>query len=410
MTTFRYKIISITFAAVYTLCFAAPSQAACPVAAQCKITASLLGLEGVFHGINSNAGIGIYGSGLIGIWGQGTRTNGVGVAGLVTTSGTTKGIVGEVLSNAGKGVEGIAKSTNGTTYGVYGKSASPAGFGVYGINTAATGYATGGYFRTNSNAGIGMYALAAKGSGVTYGAVARTNSASPGAAGLIGQAAAGTGVTRGVVGQTHSASSGAVGVFGYAIKNSGVNFGVYGRTNSNAGFAGYFAGRVHVAGNLSKASGSFKIDHPLEPERKFLQHSFVESPDMMNIYNGNVTLDDNGEATVGMPDYFEALNRDYRYQLTGIGAFAPLYIARKIENGTFHIAGGKPGMEVSWQVTGVRNDAHAKANRIKVVVAKTGDEIGRYIDPVAHGKPRDKGIYFQTSADDDMLAMTDEKE
>jgi hypothetical protein len=70
-----------------------------------------------------------------------------------------------------------------------------------------------------------------------------------------------------------------------------------------------------VDGNLSKAGGSFKIDHPLDPANKYLYHSFVESPDMKNIYEGNVTTDGSGLETVTLPDWFEALNRDSRYQL-----------------------------------------------------------------------------------------------
>jgi hypothetical protein len=96
-----------------------------------------------------------------------------------------------------------------------------------------------------------------------------------------------------------------------------------------------------VIGNLSKGGGSFKIDHPLDPANKYLYHSFVESPDMMNVYNGNVVLDANGEAVVVLPDWFEALNRDFRYQLTCIGGFAPVYIAEEIANNQFKIAGGE---------------------------------------------------------------------
>lgn len=48
-------------------------------------------------------------------------------------------------------------------------------------------------------------------------------------------------------------------------------------------------GNVAVQNTLSKGGGSFKIDHPLDPENKYLYHSFVESPDMMNVYNGNIT-------------------------------------------------------------------------------------------------------------------------
>ncbi len=84
------------------------------------------------------------------------------------------------------------------------------------------------------------------------------------------------------------------------------------------GRAAYFSGDVYVNGTLGKAGGGFKIDHPLDPANQYLQHSFVESPDMMNVYNGNIRTDANGEATVMLP-LFEALNRDFRYQLTVIG-------------------------------------------------------------------------------------------
>jgi hypothetical protein len=67
-----------------------------------------------------------------------------------------------------------------------------------------------------------------------------------------------------------------------------------------------------VTGTLTRSGGSFKIDHPLDPENRYLQHSFVESPDMMNIYNGNAELDDQGRATVVLPEYFETLNGDFR--------------------------------------------------------------------------------------------------
>ena len=115
-------------------------------------------------------------------------------------------------------------------------------------------------------------------------------------------------------------------------------------------------GDVHVTGNLSKGGGSFQIDHPLDPKNKYLYHSFVESPDMKNVYDGNITTDEHGLATVKMPDYFEALNRDFRYQLTVIGDFAQVVIAKKIANNQFVIKTNKPGVEVSWQVTAIHKD------------------------------------------------------
>ncbi|HZU27273.1 MAG TPA: hypothetical protein VFA04_17230, partial [Bryobacteraceae bacterium] len=125
---------------------------------------------------------------------------------------------------------------------------------------------------------------------------------------------------------------------------------------------------------LSKGGGSFRIDHPLDPENKYLYHSFVESPDMMNVYNGNVITDRKGYATVTLPDYFEALNRDYRYQLTVIGVFAQAIVARKIEKNRFVIRTDKPDVEVSWQVTGIRHDAWANEHRIPVEEAKPAVE------------------------------------
>ena len=147
-----------------------------------------------------------------------------------------------------------------------------------------------------------------------------------------------------------------------------------------------------MAGTLSKTAGSFKIDHPLDPEQRWLSHSFVESPDMMNVYNGNVTLDDAGEATVGLPDYFGALNRDFRYQLTCIGAHAPVYVAAEVEDNAFTIAGGTPGLQVSWQVTGIRQDAWANANRIPVEEWKPADERGSYLTPEVFGQTADKSV------------------
>jgi hypothetical protein len=141
-------------------------------------------------------------------------------------------------------------------------------------------------------------------------------------------------------------------------------------------------GNLNVLGTLTKSAGSFKIDHPLDPDNKYLEHSFVESPDMMNLYNGIAVLDFRGEGWVELPGYFEALNRDFRYQLTAIGTSAPgLYIAHEVIGNRFKIAGGNPGTKVSWQVTGIRHDAYADAHRIRVEEEKRGIERGHHLDP-----------------------------
>ena len=135
---------------------------------------------------------------------------------------------------------------------------------------------------------------------------------------------------------------------------------------------------VHV-NHISKSAGSFKIDHPQDPYNKYLYHSFVESPDMMNVYNGNITTNQEGKAIVQLPDYFEALNKDYRYQLTVMGTFAQAIVAEEINNNSFAIMTDKPNIKVSWQVTGIRDDAYARENRIPVEVDKKEHEKGRLI-------------------------------
>ena len=84
-----------------------------------------------------------------------------------------------------------------------------------------------------------------------------------------------------------------------------------------------------------------------------------------------------------LPNWFEALNTDFRYQLTCVGGFAPVYVAQEITNHRFRIAGGRAGMKVSWQVTGVRRDTYANLNRIQVEQEKPPGERGTYLHPEA---------------------------
>lgn len=172
------------------------------------------------------------------------------------------------------------------------------------------------------------------------------------------------------------------GVFGYSD-----GFAAIQGNGNNGDYAGYFMGDVHVTGTLSKAGGSFEIDHPLDPQNKILRHSFVESPDMMNIYNGNVTTNDRGFATVQLPTYFEALNEDFRYQLTVIGQFAQAIVSDEIHENEFSIQTDKPNVKVSWQVTGIRKDPWAEKNRIVVEERKSLDTQGYYIHPESYGQP-----------------------
>ncbi len=195
-------------------------------------------------------------------------------------------------------------------------------------------------------------------------------------------------------------SSNYYGVYGYVYGATGSNYGVYGyASGGTTNWAGYFSGNVNVSGTLSKGGGSFVIDHPLDPANKVLRHSFVESPDMMNIYNGNAVLDASGRAWVEMPEWFDELNVDFRYQLTSIGAPGPnLYVATEMTGIRFEIAGGEAGMKVSWQVTGIRNDAFARANRIVVEENKPATQVGKYLYPEALGLSETMGVDYESNS------------
>ena len=112
----------------------------------------------------------------------------------------------------------------------------------------------------------------------------------------------------------------------------------------------------------------------------------------MNVYNGNIITDNKGYATVTLPDYFEALNKDFRYQLTVIGTFAQAIVSEKIQHNKFIIQTNQPNVEVSWQITGIRKDKYAEAHRIQPEVAKEPENKGLYIHPEEWGQPQSKGI------------------
>jgi len=165
--------------------------------------------------------------------------------------------------------------------------------------------------------------------------------------------------------------------------------------------AGFFNGDVRidgdlvVSGSITGGSKMFAIDHPLDPQNMYLYHAAIESAEMLNVYSGNVVLNANGEAVVQLPDYFESLNSDIRYQLTCIGGWAQIYIAEEVRDNRFSIAGGTPGLKVSWEITGRRHDAWAEKNPLIPDVAKTGKERGKYIHPEAFNAPESSSIGYE---------------
>jgi hypothetical protein len=301
-----------------------------------------------------------------GVYGSSTATTGITLGGQFESS-----------SSSGSGVFGSTTASGGANYGGQFWNASPDGAGVFGWNSASTGNAYAGKFQNRSTTGRAVFGDATAASGVTFGA--RFESASTAGRGVLGKAYATTGVTYGVWGQSDSSSGSAYGVWAQ--------------------------GRMGASGTKT-----FRIDHPEDPENKYLLHYSTESPQALNAYSGTVTLDQTGEAIVELPGYFSRINKDPRYTLTAVGAPMPmLHIAEKIDAGImaegerampgqvvpvshFRIAGGVPGGEVSWEVKAVRNDLWVRRHLAPIEVEKEGIEKGTYLHPEFYGKPLESGL------------------
>lgn len=166
-------------------------------------------------------------------------------------------------------------------------------------------------------------------------------------------------------------------------------------TGTSTAFAADFHGDVFINGNFNvTGTKDFQIDHPLDPENKYLRHAAIESSEVLDAYSGNVVTDSNGEADDRLPDWFEALNRDLRYQLTVIGTFAQAVVASEVKDNRFTIKTSAPGVKVSWQVTGVRSDAYMLKHPFRVEGDKPARERGSYLSPEAFGQPEEKGMMW----------------
>ncbi len=375
---------------------------------------------------NTGGGTGVYGSaavGGVGVSGVDTATSGFGVRG----NGDSAGVSGTgndygVYGTGNFGVNGSGSNIGvygtGTNYGVsgighYGVSGN--GFdGVYGTGTSSGVFGTGAVFgtfgQTNSSTGVGVFGENDGTGGTAIGGQAY-GTGSYGVWGAGDYGVYGTGSSYGVYGESNiiggagvygynPSNIGVYGQGGYAVYGSGVgnnSTAIYGNSVGTGSWAGYFSGNVNVTGTCCAAEqGTYKIDDPLDPANKYLNQAAVESDEMKDIYDGVATLDADGGATVTMPTWFQALNRDFRYQLTAIGAPGPdLYVAQEIQSNQFRIAGGKPGMKVSWQVTGVRQDPYANDHPLQVEQPKTSDEQGTYLYPKGYGQPDSKGVDYE---------------
>jgi hypothetical protein len=280
-------------------------------------------------------------------------------------------------SNLNGALSGMAQHVN-SVYGTLGEIISPNGYGVWGLAHGATGRGVLGESDSLAGETVGVYGA--------------THSITDGTTGVFGGANGLTGSGNGVYGLSYSSSG--TGVKGEAVSTDSSAYAVVGIATAPA-LAGRFSGNVDVSGTFTAGTKLFKIDHPLDPENKYLNHVSVESPEMMNIYNGNVTTDANAEATVTLPAWFQALNRDFRYQLTVVGQFATAIIAEEISGNKFKIKTSIPNVKVSWQVTGVRQDAYANRHRVQVEEDKPAIERGSYLYPEAFNQPEEKGAMWR---------------
>lgn len=153
-------------------------------------------------------------------------------------------------------------------------------------------------------------------------------------------------------------------------------------------------GDIVATGAIYTEGAATTIDHPLHPGEKYLSHAYVDSPERKTVHDGVVTANGKGEATVELPAYIDALNGDFRYQLTPIGKAAPdLHVSSEVDGSTFRIGGANPGQRISWQLTGVRKDAWARKHRVQVERDKPGAERGKFLYPEGFGADASKGLW-----------------
>jgi len=295
----------------------------------------------------------------VGVWGDTVS----GTSGVRGTGQSGSGVFGE--SDSSQGAVGTSQSHDG----VWGISRSRVGvFGHCATNVGVWGDTVSG---TSGVRGSGRDAPGMWGSSTTDD-------------GVKGSSDGGLGV-RGV-------SRSNVGVLGYSTSGHGV----FAQTDSPVNReAGIFVGGVLVFGDLAVVGGAknFKIDHPLDPENRYLSHTCVESSEMKNVYDGVAELEADGTTWIELPKWFEALNGDFRYQLTAVGGPAPnLHVAEELSENRFKIAGGEEGMKVCWQVTGTRKDRSAEAHPFEVEQEKPEEERGRYLEPSLYDAPEGQRV------------------
>lgn len=306
-------------------------------------------------------------------------TNGTGRAAEIQQNNATAAAIGLASFHAGLGRAGNFQTTNAANTDVT-LFASAAGNGRVASfqNTLATAGMNTQVLFANSlstSTNINHAAVWGQTNGITA-AVFLAALANNNTVGLNAQATSATAVN-------------SIGIVGVSA-GTGASIGVLGQAPASGD-------AVFANGDLTSTGVKlFTIDHPQDPQHKLLKHFSIESNEILNVYRGNVILNGNGEATVELPSYFDAININFSYNLTAIGSKADLFVKSEISNRQFEIAGGKPGQKVSWVVYADRNDPYIQQNpSVKEnEVQKSDGWDGKYLQPQLFGASEEQGIFY----------------
>jgi len=384
-----------------------------PVAARDKF--GIIAAGNFTDAINGYAGsgTGVYGQATgangTGVYGLTDQATGIGVRGINTNANGPAGLfVNTAAAGAGSGDGVVGVTQQSGANGVFALTANAASIGaLWAVNDApaGTGTGSGAVILSRQRGGSALVANlrndallqvtpfpntvisayhtgGVSGANAPIGIVAQVASDNNNARAIIGQH---TNTTRNV--NAYSVS----GLMNRGGNSTGTNWavGVFGQ-NPHAGTNDW---AVFSNGWFGATSKAFFIDHPLDPENKYLLHATVEGPEPYNLYRGVVTTDASGRAVVHLPDYFEAANKDFSYYLQPIGTFAQVIVEEEVRNNEFVIRTDKPNVKVSWMVVATRDDPYMRYFWKPTVIEKSPEHRGKYLVPQVYGKDDSYGIF-----------------
>lgn len=338
--------------------------------------------------VSTNTGSGVF-LGSILVAGKNVGAYNVAQTGTNDAYGRTIGALNYSLVGSTQPVNGYTLGT--VTYSIVNSPNSGRVYGEYvesgpnGVNNAG-GTVYGSYINTQSNG---------NNNGAIYGIYNLAGSNGTNNTGAVRYGIYNTWTENGFGGSAGNSygiysSNGAIG------GSTNTVYGIYSEASGGAAsYAGYFQGTLFVNGNFT-ATGTkaFTIDHPLDPDHKYLKHYSVESNEVSNFYSGTVITGADSLARVELPDYFESINTDIRYQLTVVGQWADAVVWKEAAGNRFEIKTSAPGVKVSWMIIARRNDLYMQQHPATDVVDKLPSEQGKYLMPALYQAAPSAGIHF----------------